>query len=258
MRTGAYHNAITANAADFKGKVVVDVGTGSGILAFFAAKAGARKVYALEASGAALRARKLLAANGLGDVVEVIHGKVEEITLLERADVIVSEPMGFMLIHERMLESYIIARQRFLKPGGLMLPTTGTIYAAPFTDAALHAEQAAKVAFWGATDFYGLDLTPLAEDAAADHFAQPVVGYVDPACLLTAASASGGPGVASHVIDFARDAPESLKRLEIPLDFVAAKTGVCHGLAAWFDVLFAGSTQHVTLTTGPFTAGTHW
>lgn len=46
----------------------------------------------------------------------------------------VSEPMGFMLIHERMLESYMIARQMFLKPGGKMFPNSGTIFAAPFTD----------------------------------------------------------------------------------------------------------------------------
>jgi hypothetical protein len=42
--------------------------------------------------------------------------------------------MGFMLVHERMLESYMIARKLFLKPGGNMFPTTGTLFAAPFTD----------------------------------------------------------------------------------------------------------------------------
>ncbi|CAM9570824.1 unnamed protein product, partial [Laminaria digitata] len=50
VRVSAYQRAIIENAADFKGKVVLDVGTGSGILAFFAAQAGARKVYAVEAS----------------------------------------------------------------------------------------------------------------------------------------------------------------------------------------------------------------
>ena len=54
---------------------------------------------------------------------------------------IVSEPMGFLLVHERMLESYIAARDRFLKPGGLMMPSWGTIYIAPFTDSTLYQEQ---------------------------------------------------------------------------------------------------------------------
>ena len=45
-RMAAYHSAILGNADVFKDKVVMDVGTGSGILAVWAAQAGARKVYA--------------------------------------------------------------------------------------------------------------------------------------------------------------------------------------------------------------------
>jgi histone-arginine methyltransferase CARM1 len=44
----------------------------------------------------------------------------------EKVDIIISEPIGFLLVHERMLESYVVARDRFLKPNGLMMPTTGT------------------------------------------------------------------------------------------------------------------------------------
>ena len=50
VRTNTYYQSITQNAQDFKDKVVLDVGAGSGILSFFAAQAGARKVYAVEAS----------------------------------------------------------------------------------------------------------------------------------------------------------------------------------------------------------------
>ena len=63
----------------------------------------------------------------------------------EKVDIIISEPMGFVLVHERMLESYVAARDRFLKPGGIMMPTTGTIYVAPFSDDALYQETLAKV-----------------------------------------------------------------------------------------------------------------
>lgn len=84
VRTGAYYNAIIANAADFKDKVVMDVGTGSGILAWFAYKAGARKVYAIEASAVADRAAALLAANGVGDKIVVLKQKVEDVVLTEQ------------------------------------------------------------------------------------------------------------------------------------------------------------------------------
>ena len=79
-RTGAYYNAICdqARAANFHGKVVMDVGTGTGILAMFAAKAGAKKVYAVEASAIASTAKELVKANGLDQVVEVFNCKVRE------------------------------------------------------------------------------------------------------------------------------------------------------------------------------------
>lgn len=65
-RTGAYYNAVIENKRLFKDKVVLDVGTGSGILAIFSAMAGARKVYAVEATDMAKNARKLVAANKVG------------------------------------------------------------------------------------------------------------------------------------------------------------------------------------------------
>ena len=64
-RTGAYYQAVMQNRRQFEGKVVLDVGTGSGILAVFAAKAGARKVYAVEATPMAKFARSLVEHNGV-------------------------------------------------------------------------------------------------------------------------------------------------------------------------------------------------
>ena len=70
-RMTAYHDSVRLNPKQFKDKVVLDVGTGSGILAIWAAQCGARKVYAVEATYMAVHARKLVAANGLENVVEV-------------------------------------------------------------------------------------------------------------------------------------------------------------------------------------------
>lgn len=102
-RTGAYYNACIQNMAQFKDKVVLDVGTGSGILAIFAARAGARKVYAVEATDMAKHARRLVAAQGLAGTVEVIQGVIESVELPEQVDIIISEWMvrgvvGFHLL----------------------------------------------------------------------------------------------------------------------------------------------------------------
>ena len=82
IRTGAYKKAVASNPADFEGKTVLDVGTGSGILAIFAAQAGARKVYAVEASDMADHASILVAKNGFENVITVIKDKVENLTTL--------------------------------------------------------------------------------------------------------------------------------------------------------------------------------
>jgi histone-arginine methyltransferase CARM1 len=103
VRTGTYYAAVIENQADFQGRVVVDVGAGSGILSLFAAQAGAKHVYAVEASDMAYYARKLIAGNQpYGQRITVIHGKVEEVELPEKADILISEPMGESFSYHQM------------------------------------------------------------------------------------------------------------------------------------------------------------
>src|SRR6195952_3885216 len=102
----------------------------------------------------------LVRQNKMDNVVKVVHGKIEEITLPEQVDVIISEPMGYMLYNERMLETYLHAK-KFLKPNGKMYPTQGDLYVTPFTDEGLYMEQVGKANFWYQQSFYGVDLTTL-------------------------------------------------------------------------------------------------
>jgi protein arginine N-methyltransferase 1 len=120
VRMDAYHSAVFRNAHHFRGKVVLDVGTGSGILAIWSAQAGARKVYAVEATNMAEHARELARANDVADIVEVIQGSMEDVVLPEKVDVIISEWMGYFLLRESMFDSVICARDRWLKPDGVM------------------------------------------------------------------------------------------------------------------------------------------
>lgn len=194
VRTGTYQRAMFANGVDFNGKVVLDVGTGTGILAFFALQAGAARVYAVDASNSVKVAQKLAEANGYADRMTIINGKIEEISLPEQVDIIISEPIGFLLVHERMLESYVVARDRFLKPDGLMMPTTGSIVLCPFSDEVIYKEQVDKVAFWEMKDFYGVDLSSVVGQASLEYFAQPIVGKMtSTSYLLSLALLLKGP-----------------------------------------------------------------
>jgi histone-arginine methyltransferase CARM1 len=110
VRTSTYRNAILQNPSLFQDKLVMDIGAGSGILSYFAAQAGAR-VIAVEASNMALKLKKILDSSNKGesnlwmkDRIKVVIGKIEEAKLnIEKVDTIISEPIGVMLVHERMV-----------------------------------------------------------------------------------------------------------------------------------------------------------
>lgn len=221
IRTGSYQWAITRNPKDFVRKVVLDVGAGSGILSFFAAQAGASKVYAVEASEVADAAALLAASNGFGERVKVIKARLEDVSLPEKVDTIISEPMGVLLVHERMIESFVRARDMFLKEGGTMYPSNSTIFLAPFTDGGLYAETMSKVRFWHQTDFYGLNLSALSAQALAQHFAQPVVGCFDPRSLISSPI--------EKAVDFLTVTLDQLRQFDIDYRFEAKFTGLIHG-----------------------------
>lgn len=100
IRTEAYRDFILSNPALFKGATVLDVGCGTGILSMFAAKAGAKKVFAVDASKVAFKAMRNVKENGLSDVVEVIHSKIEDLDQdkIGKVDIIISEWMGYFLL----------------------------------------------------------------------------------------------------------------------------------------------------------------
>ena len=128
VRTEAFRRAI--NSVVGPGDAVLDVGAGSGILSVFAALAGAADVYAVERTSIAVLANELAAANGVAEIVHVTHGDVMDIELPGRVDVIVSEWLGGFGIDEGMLAPLVAARERWLKPGGVMIPHSVTAWTA--------------------------------------------------------------------------------------------------------------------------------
>ena len=95
VRTLSYRDAIYQNKHLFKGKTVLDVGCGTGILSLFAAKAGAKRVFGVDNSSIAILARQVVIDNNLDNIITIIRGKVEEVELpVKSVDIIVSEWMG--------------------------------------------------------------------------------------------------------------------------------------------------------------------
>ena len=111
--------------------IVLDIGTGSGVLAIAAARAGARHVYAVEASDIADVAERVFAANGVEDRVTLIRGWSRDIELPERADLLVAEVIGNEPFEEEILETTLDARRRLLKPGARLIPHTLELVARP-------------------------------------------------------------------------------------------------------------------------------
>jgi protein arginine N-methyltransferase 1 len=135
VRTLAYQRAIENNKDNFKDKIVLDIGAGTGILSIFAARSGAKHVYAIENAEIALFAREIIKKNGFEDKITVIKGKMEEVTLpVEKVDIIISEWMGYFLLYESMLDSVLWARDKYLAKDGKMLPDRAQIYVAAIED----------------------------------------------------------------------------------------------------------------------------
>merc|ERR1719319_1675478 len=157
--------------------------------------------------------------------------------------------MGYMLLNERMLETYLHAK-KWLKPEGKMFPTRGDLHIAPFTDESLYMEQFNKVNFWYQEYFHGVNLCSLREAAMKEYFKQPIVDTFDIG-ICTAKTER-------HIIDFQTTDETELHRIEIPLEFHMLTSGTVHGLAFWFDVAFIGIDTTVWLSTSPTQPLTHW
>jgi precorrin-6B methylase 2 len=129
IRTSRFIRAIRKTVRP--GDVVVDLGTGSGVLAVAAAQAGAKQVYAIEVRPIAEFASRFFRESGLGDRITLVRGMSTEIALPEKADVLVSEMIGDEPLGERILEITADAVARLLKPGARLIPSALRIYATP-------------------------------------------------------------------------------------------------------------------------------
>lgn len=116
------------------GDVVADLGAGTGLLSFFALQAGAKRVYAIEMSAIADVATQLVAENGMEERISLLRGNSKKVRLPERCDVLISETLSsFCFDTENTIEYMADARERFLKPGGRIVPEACDTVIMPFS-----------------------------------------------------------------------------------------------------------------------------
>ena len=228
----------------------------------FCAKAGAAMVLAVDKSDIIDKARENVFNNGLSGVVTCLRGAIEEVILpVDKVDIIVSEWMGYCLLYEAMLPSVLYARDRYLKPSGLLVPSSATIWIAPVEDQAYVSDH---VSYW--RDVYGFDMKAMQENIYDEVRVQTM--NEDSVC---------GKPFPFKVLDLRSTRTEDLvftanweSDLTRPVDNV-------DGFLIWFDNFFATSGDepvpepqttpetwiekkrgNVAFTTGPFKTETHW
>lgn len=150
------------------GDVVLEIGTGTGVLALGAARAGARHVYTVETSGIAPVAAALFAANGYDDRITLIRGWSTQVAIPEPADVLITETIGHEPLSEGILGIAWDARERLLKPVARAVPARLRILALPVS---LPASEQRRWFFLPATaerweSWYGFRFAPLADELA--------------------------------------------------------------------------------------------
>ncbi|KAF8518715.1 S-adenosyl-L-methionine-dependent methyltransferase [Gautieria morchelliformis] len=242
VRTGSYRNAMYNNEHLFKDRTVLDVGCGTGILSMFAAKAGAKKVVGIDMSNIIDQAQKIIEANGFSDRITLVKGKLEDVELpIQQFDIIVSEWMGYFLLYESMLDTVLLARDKYLAPGGMIFPDTATIYLAAIEDEEYKEE---KINFWD--NVYGFDYSCIKDIALRE----PLVDTVELKAVVT------NPYPLKH-IDLRTAKKEDLT-FRAPFTLQATRNDYIHAFLAWFDISFECTHKKVKFSTGPHAKYTHW
>ncbi|KAJ2160270.1 Nuclear SAM-dependent mono-and asymmetric methyltransferase [Coemansia sp. RSA 552] len=242
VRTMSYRDSIMKNKHIFSGKVVLDVGCGTGILSMFAAKAGAKHVIGVDMSNIIDKAKLIVAENGLSDRVTLLKGKMEEVVLpFDKVDIIISEWMGYFLLYESMLDTVLLARDKYLKPDGKIFPDTATMVMSTIEDGEYKED---KLNFWD--DVYGFKMSCIKEAAMKE----PLVDTVESRVINSSQCAF-------KTIDILTVTKEDLA-FSASFEVSVNRDDYVHAFISWFDIEFRACHKPIRFSTSPFSKYTHW
>lgn len=239
VRMDAYSRAIERTVRP--GSVVIDLGSGTGIMSLLALRAGARRVHAVEMDAAVWLARDIAVANGYGDKLVVHHGSSFDLTLDEPADVIVADLRGSTPLFGQNVAAMEDAKRRLLAPKGVLIPARDRLFVAlAETEAHRHGLERG----WAAFERSGFD-------ASAARSATLNCAYTDDDC----------PVQANHVLSEAKAWAEIrygeafAQSLSATVDLAITRGGTAHSLVVWFeatvhdDIVYRNAPGHTLVYT---------
>ncbi|HZS48872.1 MAG TPA: 50S ribosomal protein L11 methyltransferase [Blastocatellia bacterium] len=227
-RMTAYRRAIFETVQP--GDVVLDVGTGSGILAIFACQAGAKRVYAIDRGEIIVLARELARANGLADRITFLKKDVKRLKLEEPVDVVTSELIAKAVLGQNMAELIGFCRDRFLKPAGKILPERVELHIAPVQNEIGYQQSRPPE-----RNLYEIRFDPLQQLSIN----KPISSRIAAEALL-----DDGQTAYSY---YAATASNS-DTFQTKLTFLPKRKGMLHGFAGWFSAVLA---KGIALTNEP-------
>ncbi|KAI5711090.1 hypothetical protein M8J76_009203 [Diaphorina citri] len=239
---GCFHDSIINNSHLFKDKIVLEVGCGMGLLSLFCAEAGAKHVISVDCSVITQLTQEVVEENDCSDVITVICRRMEDIDRLphgiENVDIIVSNWMGHVLYLDSLINAVVYARDRFLKPHGLILPDRAELYCVAAND----TMAATKYSFWH--DVYGFDMEPIQRDLPNIAKFHPVPGDK----VMT-------DSILIHSIDLNTCSVDDTS-FNLEFAMVAKEGGFVNAFVLYFKTYFL-DCQYV-LDTSPDVPSTHW
>jgi protein arginine N-methyltransferase 1 len=213
--------------------IVLDLGSGSGIMAFLACRIGASRVIAVEPDNVVQLARQIAAANGWGTRIEFLQGLSTSMEPPQRCDVVVSDIGGALPLFMRHIPTILDARERWLVEGGIQIPQKDSLFAAVIESPSVWDRH-----FTGWTSDVGVDFSPALLVRS---------GCLGKAMLEGPETLLAEPALWTS-IDYRT---VTLPNYDAVVSWRAYREGTGHGIALWFD---RELTDGVTFSNSPGTA----